>query len=130
MKILVVDSEQELRQLLQQIFTEAGYDVRTAQDGYEALKLWQQYLPDIVITDKANNMDGHSFVQTLRQQGYSGLAVMFTGYSCWEPGFFSDCVRAGIDLLIEKPATAELLLSSIAFMVQMNISSRPKICLN
>jgi DNA-binding response OmpR family regulator len=49
--ILVVDDEAEVRQLLREFLERNGFDVVTAEDGEQALKLAGEHVPDLVITD-------------------------------------------------------------------------------
>ncbi len=50
-RILVVDDDEALRNLLQEILTDAGYEVQCACDGRAALKLYFQQTPDLVVID-------------------------------------------------------------------------------
>src|SRR3989475_5012739 len=50
-KILVVDDEPAIREVLEMILQEWGYDVRLAADGAEAKEMVETYDPDIVISD-------------------------------------------------------------------------------
>src|SRR4030095_9337268 len=50
-KVLIVDDEPAIREVLEMILQEWGYDVRLAADGAEAKQLVETYDPDIVISD-------------------------------------------------------------------------------
>jgi two-component system alkaline phosphatase synthesis response regulator PhoP len=64
-KILVVDDEQEIRELLLYTLTTAGYETAGAANGDEALRLIETELPDLVILDIM--MPGMNGFQVLRQ---------------------------------------------------------------
>jgi two-component system, OmpR family, alkaline phosphatase synthesis response regulator PhoP len=64
-KILVVDDEQEIRELLLYTLTTAGYETAGAANGDEALRLIETELPDLVILDIM--MPGMKGFQVLRQ---------------------------------------------------------------
>lgn len=49
--ILIVEDEEEIRRLLREFLEKNGYDVMTAADGQQALKLAEDNVPDLVITD-------------------------------------------------------------------------------
>jgi CheY-like chemotaxis protein len=52
MKILIVDDEDDLRETLRDVFEDEGHEVRTAENGAEALAiLAREALPDVVILD-------------------------------------------------------------------------------
>ena len=50
-KILVIDDEEQLRDLLKQMLGRDGHEVQTACDGVEGMRIFGQFLPDLVITD-------------------------------------------------------------------------------
>jgi two-component system cell cycle response regulator len=65
--ILVVDDNIDKLNLLETALNQAGYHVRTALDGVEALALVESYQPDLVITDvMMPRMDGYELAQRLR----------------------------------------------------------------
>lgn len=49
--LLVVDDEKDMREYLQELLEDAGYEVTTAANGCEAIQLFKQNPFDIVITD-------------------------------------------------------------------------------
>jgi len=58
-KILIVDDELNMRLVLQAMLKKEGYDVTTASDGLEALKILKSGQMDIVVTDlKMPKLDG------------------------------------------------------------------------
>jgi CheY-like chemotaxis protein len=50
-KVLIVDDEPAIREVLEMILQEWGYDVRLASDGAEAKQLVESYDPEIVVSD-------------------------------------------------------------------------------
>ncbi len=68
-KILVVDDEASIRQILATQLAIIGYDVVTANDGEEALKTFHQASPDLVVLDvMMPKLDGYNVCQKLRQK--------------------------------------------------------------
>lgn len=66
-KILIVDDEKEVLDMLGDFFSSRGYTTITAADGEEALKNFDENIPDIIICDiKMPKMDGYQFLKTLR----------------------------------------------------------------
>src|ERR1043165_9983946 len=50
-KVLIVDDEPAIREVLEMILQEWGYEVRLASDGAEAKEMVEAYDPDVVISD-------------------------------------------------------------------------------
>ena len=50
-RILVVDDEESIRSVFAQLLQREGYEVTTAEDGFEALLQLKQFLPDVIISD-------------------------------------------------------------------------------
>ncbi|MCD9021797.1 response regulator transcription factor [Cohnella silvisoli] len=66
-KILVVDDEPNILQFLELGLANEGYQVKTAQDGPEAIVLAEQFNPHVVILDvMMPGMDGYEVCQTLK----------------------------------------------------------------
>ncbi len=68
-KILVVDDEKSIRQLLEIRLSMLGYKVVTAADGIEALNIFRNQVPDLVVLDvMLPRLDGYGVCQELRKQ--------------------------------------------------------------
>ena len=67
-KILIVDDEQDMVFMIQSVLTKNGYEVKTASDGEQALKIVKTYLPDLMIVDLTMpNMNGWRFSLKVRE---------------------------------------------------------------
>ena len=78
-KILVLDDEAELRQLLQRYLGEQGFQVRTLADSSQLYKLLQRESFDALVLDlMMPNEDGLSVCRNLRAQGESLPIIMLT----------------------------------------------------
>lgn len=68
-RILVVDDEQDIANMLKIYFTGQGYDVEVANRGGDALDIVQHQLPQLIILDiMLPDMDGYALCKTLRTQ--------------------------------------------------------------
>lgn len=66
-RILVVDDEPDIRRLVQEALTASGYDVATAANGREAVRLGSSFLPDLVLLDiMMPDCDGFTVCESLR----------------------------------------------------------------
>ena len=64
-KILVVDDEPEVRQLMEQFLTDKGFNVRVAENGRQGLAALESFTPDLVLLDMhMPELDG---IETLKQ---------------------------------------------------------------
>jgi DNA-binding response OmpR family regulator len=69
-KVLVIDDEEGITEVIQEALSLHGYDVQTACDGNEGIQKFRDQLFDIVITDiMMPNTDGNSVVRYIRASG-------------------------------------------------------------
>ncbi len=67
-KILVVDDEPDIVFMIKSVLEKDGYEVRTSADGFAALKLLKDYVPELMIVDLTMPvMDGWRFTMKVRQ---------------------------------------------------------------
>jgi DNA-binding response OmpR family regulator len=77
MKILVVDDDRELADLLRYTFQRAGYRVMTAFDGESALKICQLEMPDVVVLDlMMPKSNGINFLEEIRRTSSVPVIVL------------------------------------------------------
>jgi DNA-binding response OmpR family regulator len=70
--VLVVDDEPTARSMLRLILVRAGYNVREAKDGYEALEAVKLEMPDVMILDiMMPGIDGFAVCEALRNEDKS-----------------------------------------------------------
>ena len=68
-RILIVEDEQDIQELLEAYLGDAGYETATAGDGIEAVSLFQQEAFDLVLLDvMLPKLDGFAVVRAIRQQ--------------------------------------------------------------
>ncbi len=73
-RVLIVDDEPNLLRALEMRLRAAGYDVRTARSGTEALVRLAESAPDLIISDiRMPGMDGYALARTLRESPGTGL---------------------------------------------------------
>ena len=67
-RVLVVDDDAGIRQLIQMALEGSGYDVATAEDGREALRAVKSHPPRVILLDmRMPVMDGWAFTRAYRQ---------------------------------------------------------------
>ncbi len=107
-KILVVDDETQIIRVMRRILSAHNYAVRTASEGEAALELFQDWQPDLVITDlQMPNIDGLELCRRLR--AISNVPVIVLSVRDEEKTIV-EALDAGADDYVTKPfGTNELL---------------------
>lgn len=101
-KLLIVDDEEQIRIMLENHFSLLGYDVRTAQDGCDAIKVLEKEKIDIVVSDiRMPNMSGDELCARIRSDFPLTRVIMITGYVNMESALA--CLRRGADSCLFKP---------------------------
>jgi two-component system, OmpR family, response regulator len=76
-RVLVVDDDEAIRDLLDLALTEEGYTVRQAADGREALSMARSWRPDLIVLDvRMAELDGWGFLREHRRGGISGAEIL------------------------------------------------------
>jgi CheY-like chemotaxis protein len=112
-RILLVEDDKALRRYLEVMLERAGYDVLTASDGLEAMKLALSSSVDLVITDEMMpNLSGHELCRFLRNSPQLSH-IPIVQLSGMERKDASS--EAGLaDAFLAKPVAAERLLECVA----------------
>jgi two-component system response regulator PilR (NtrC family) len=108
-KILVVDDEAIQRDIVKDILEDQGYDVLTADNGQEALKLIQSAPIDVVLTDlRMPGMNGVELLQHIKDRDPEIVVVVITAYGSIESAV--DAMRRGAYHYLTKPLDKEQLI--------------------
>jgi signal transduction histidine kinase len=84
-KILLVDDEKDVRDVLHLSLSDMGYDVFEAENGDEALRIFKKTNPSIVLTDiKMPGMDGIELLRKIKHQNPEAEVVMITGHGAMD----------------------------------------------
>lgn len=111
--ILIVDDEPDIRQLMQEILQDEGYQVASCQSGAEAMDYVKSHSPDLVFLDIwMPDIDGISVLQKWSQDKRLPFqVVMISGHGTIETAV--EATRLGAYDFIEKPVgLAKLLLTA------------------
>ncbi len=80
-RILIVDDEPPIRNLLSVAFQTAGYEVQTACNGVEALAMCRTATFDVVLSDVIMpQMDGHELARSIAVEQPSVQTVLMSGF--------------------------------------------------
>lgn len=126
-KILVVDDEEPIRELLKYNLQKAGFEVKTASDGEQALAIAKKFLPDVVLLDiMMPKMDGVETCRRLRDnpQLQKTFIIFLTARS--EEYSEVAAFEVGADDYITKPIKPRALISRIQALFRRNQKRSPE----
>ena len=108
MKLLLVDDEAGIRKVLSITLSDIGYEVFTAENGDQALEIFREKFPPIVLTDiKMPGMDGIELLQKIKLESPDSEVIMITGHGDMDLAIKSLKYRA-IDF-VTKPINDDVL---------------------
>ena len=111
-RILVVDDELFVRELLLEFLSIQGYEVSLAESGEKAIELVYTQPADVVLLDlKMSGMDGIETLKQIRKTSPNTLAIIMTGYPTVESSI--EALRHGACDYVIKPFKLNDLKSSI-----------------
>lgn len=124
-RILVVDDEVGIRELLSEILYDEGHTVELAENAAEARAARQRKRPDLVLLDIwMPDIDG---VSLLREWGSQGLldmpVVMMSGHATVDTAV--EATRIGAVDFLEKPITLQKLLKTISAALARPVVMKP-----
>jgi two-component system phosphate regulon response regulator PhoB len=113
-KILVVEDNSDLLELLSVHLREARYHVATASDGFQALKVAHRFKPDLVLLDLVlPELDGFAVCERLRRNPATAQTpiIILTGLTS-EITRFAGMESGGTDYVL-KPASIGQILAKV-----------------
>ncbi len=112
-RILVVDDEQGVRDLLSKTLTLADYDVDAVPDGPSAIERLRAVSYDLLITDlKMPGMDGLSIIREARRLASDLPIIVITGYSTEASAI--EAINLGVSGYLTKPFRLPRILAAAA----------------
>ena len=119
-RILVIDDEPSISDMIREALTRFGYTVETASNGRKGLQLLKDASFDLVVTDMCMpDLDGACIVRYLRSSsrpltpviGISGTPWLLEGADC--------------DAVLPKPFPLQVLVDTVKHLKMINLSSAP-----
>jgi CheY-like chemotaxis protein len=114
--ILVVEDDEDARDLLVTVLTQQGAKVAQAGSASEALKALAQSVPDVMLSDIGlPGEDGYELIRAIRDRGHSAEAlpaIALTAYSRREDQRLA--LQAGFQAHVAKPVEPAILVAAVA----------------
>jgi CheY-like chemotaxis protein len=108
-RILVVEDDEDMRENLQRILAGAGYEVRLARDGADAITFLQSHACDLILTDLIMpRMGGLELLTEIRRQEQNLPVVFLTAFG--KPATYAKAMELGAVDFVTKPFRADFLL--------------------
>jgi two-component system response regulator MtrA len=110
-RILIVDDDPSIGEVLELFLRAEGYDTRVATSGTDALKFFDEYQPHLVLLDlNLPGVDGISVCRTIREHSGTPI-IMLTART--DPQDIIHGLEAGADDYVEKPFNEQILSARI-----------------
>jgi CheY-like chemotaxis protein len=113
--VLLVEDDGAGRRLYAEWLTDAGFSVREAHNGLQALEHAFESIPDVVVTDlNIPGIDGFELTRRLKQDPRTRAipVVAVTGYAAFQADP-ARAIRAGCAAVLEKPCSPDDLEAAI-----------------
>lgn len=119
LRALVVDDSLSARRAVVQVLSDAGFEVRTANDGLDAVNILEKYVPDVILSDmempRMNGLELASNVRHTEETKHVPI-VMITSRSTEKHRKMSKA--AGVNAHIVKPFSDDALLEQVRMLVK------------
>ena len=115
-RILVVDDDRAIRDMIRVVLESEGYDVTCADDGFAALRAVERTGPDCVVLDvMMPGMDGHAVLSRIRGGDRPALpVVMLTAHADDDQAW--QAWTEGVDYFLAKPFDPDELLRYLDYL--------------
>jgi DNA-binding response OmpR family regulator len=111
-RVLCVDDDTSLNQLLEKVLLESGYHVDLATDGLSALsKLKEQYYDIAILDNYLPTMNGIDILKHIRAHNFPTKVIMITAVN--EHDLVQEGLKHGADEILTKPFEFEKLIDCI-----------------
>jgi two-component system OmpR family response regulator len=122
-RLLVVDDEPNIRELLSASLRYAGFEVATAADGQQALALADSFRPDLLVLDvMMPGLDGFGVVRRLRQSGRHTPVLFLTARDAAEDKVSG--LTLGGDDYVTKPFSLDEVLARIRAVLRRSAGAQ------
>ncbi len=115
-RILLIDDDEPFRNMLHKILERAGYEVQPAADGKQALELFRQQQPDLIITDLVMpEKEGLETILELRREAPNAKIIAMSGGARMNPRTsLAMAEKFGARKTLSKPFSHQEILDAVS----------------
>lgn len=120
LKILLIDHDEEVLNLLSHNFTKNGYTIRCAHNGVEGIELFNKFNPDAIIVELIMpEMDGIEFTHSIRSLNapFNSVAIVMLSERSEDYSQIA-ALDAGVDDFVVKPVKYKILEPKVLSIVK------------
>ncbi|MBW2431394.1 MAG: diguanylate cyclase [Deltaproteobacteria bacterium] len=116
--ILIIEDEKDILVLLSSMLKSEGYSIITASNGREGLEKFQEFNPDLILTDvRMPVMDGIEVLREVKTKGSDTEVIILTGHS--DEATAIDCLRLGAyDYFCKPLEDIDVLLTAVVRVLE------------
>lgn len=109
MKVLIVEDDNASRFFLESLLESNGYTFRSAANGIEGLNIFDEYKPDLVLTDiQMPIMDGLELLEAIRDKKSETIVIIITAFGT--ENYAIQALHLGANNYLKKPVSSQALL--------------------
>lgn len=112
MKILIVEDDEASCSYLEIILKKEGYQYKSTDNGKDALEIFNDYQPDLVLSDiNMAQMNGIELLQAIKKIKSDTIVIMLTAYN--SESYVIECMKLGANNYLKKPIPKKDILSLV-----------------
>ena len=120
-KILVIDDDRAITELMSMLLKTHGFEALTTNSGVEGVKLVEEKKPSVVVLDlMMPDLDGWQASKAIR--AFSNVPILILS-AINDPSMVASVLDAGADDFLVKPVPSSVLVAHIRKMVRRNTGS-------
>lgn len=115
LRVLYAEDEEAIRSIFARVLGKLVIELYVAEDGEEALRLYKEHRPDIIITDvRMPKMTGFEMVSVVRSENKIIPIVAVTAHNDAE--HFLEAIRLGVTSFLVKPIDTDELIKTLEYV--------------